>query len=76
MAAKKINLNIVGLDGNAFALLAAFRRQAKAEKWTADEIEVVCKEAKRGDYGHLLETLQAHCGPEEDRWPRTIRRGD
>lgn len=61
MTAKKINLNLTDLDGNAFSLLAAFRRQAKSEKWTADDIEAVCEEARRGDYDHLVATLAEHC---------------
>ena len=65
MTAKKINLSLVGQDGNAHSLLAAFRRQAKREGWTADEIEAVTQEAKSGDYGHLIETLIKHCTVED-----------
>lgn len=61
---KKIKLCLVGLDGNAFALLNAFRRQAEREGWTQQEIDAVLDRATEGDYGHLLRTLIAHC---EDR---------
>ena len=57
---KKINLKLVGLDGNAFALLGAFRRQAKREGWTGEEIKIVIDEATSGDYDHLLQTLIKH----------------
>ena len=57
---KKINLQLVGLDGNAYVLLGAFREQARKEKWTKEEIEAVMKEAKSGDYNHLLQTLIKH----------------
>ena len=35
---KKVKLNLVGLDGNAMSLMAAFRRQAKKEGWTEEEM--------------------------------------
>lgn len=58
---KKINLTLVGLDGNAFSLIGAFMRQAKAEDWSKDEIEAVINEAMSGDYDHLLATLSDAC---------------
>jgi hypothetical protein len=54
---KKVSMELVGLDGNAFALLGAFRRQAKRERWSPEEIDSVTQEAKSGDYNHLLSTL-------------------
>lgn len=57
---KKITLNLVGLDGNAFSLLGNFQRQARKEKWTPQEIKAVMTEAQSGDYNHLLQTLMAH----------------
>ena len=58
---KKVSLKLVGLDGNAFSLLSAFHSQAKDEGWSKEEIETVTKEAKSGDYDHLIATLAAHC---------------
>jgi hypothetical protein len=58
---KKVTLTLVGLDGNAFSLLGAFRRQAKKEGWTEAEIKPVTDEAMSGNYDHLLETLGAVC---------------
>ena len=57
MINKKIELELVGLDGNAFSLLGAFSRQAKKEDWTQEEIKQVIAEASSGDYNHLLQTL-------------------
>jgi hypothetical protein len=57
---KKVNLNLVGLDGNAFMLLGAFRRQAKKEGWTKEEIDAVCQQAMSGDYNYLLGVLLEH----------------
>lgn len=52
-----LNLELVGLDGNALVLLGAFARQAKDEGWTKDEINAVRTEAMSGDYNHLLQVL-------------------
>lgn len=54
---KKITLELEGLDGNAFAILGAFRTQARREGWTKEEIENFTKEAMAGDYDHLLQTV-------------------
>ena len=63
---KKVTLELVGQDGNAFNLLGLFNRQAKREGWTKEEIDAVQKEATSGDYNHLLVTLMEHCqSPEE-----------
>jgi len=61
MTTKKIDLELEGLDGNAFSLMGAFRRQAKREGWTPEEIKEVLDECQTGDYDHLLQTLMAHC---------------
>ena len=58
---KKIALNLVGLDSNAFAILGAFHVQARREKWTEQEIEQVIAEATTGNYEHLLATIATHC---------------
>lgn len=61
MTNKKINLKLVGLDGNAFALMGAFRHQARKEGWSEEEVHSVLDEAMTGDYNHLLRTLMEHC---------------
>ena len=58
---KTIDLNLVGIDGNAFVLLGAFSQQARREKWTQEEINSVTNEATKGDYDHLIATLAEHC---------------
>ena len=58
---KKVKLELVGLDGNAFALMGSFSRQACREGWTKAEIDEVLTECKSGDYDHLLQTPMAHC---------------
>ncbi len=63
---KKINLQLVGLDGNAFSLMGAFQHQAKREKWTEPEIKSVLDAAMSGDYDNLLRVLDSHCEPSGD----------
>lgn len=63
---KTVNLDLVGVDGNAFMIMGAFRRQAKNEGWTPEEIEQVMQEAKNGDYVHLLATIENHCEPKDE----------
>ena len=56
----KVKLELVGLDGNAFSLMAHFRRAALRQGWTKEDVDDVLKEAKSGDYDHLLCTLMDH----------------
>jgi hypothetical protein len=58
---KKLNLSLVGLDGNAFSLMGAFRKQAKKEGWSEKEINKVLDEATSGDYSNLVCTLNDYC---------------
>lgn len=57
---KKVELDLVGVDSNAFSIMGAFKEQARKEDWTADEIDKVLTECKSGDYDHLLQTIIAH----------------
>ena len=57
LPSKKVKLKLVGLNGNAFALMGAFKRQAERERWTRDEIKQVIDQCLAGDYDHLLVTL-------------------
>lgn len=50
----KPELNLRDADGNAFSLLAKARKVALANNMDWEAIE---KEAKAGDYDHLLQTL-------------------
>lgn len=58
---KKINLKLVGMDGNAFFIMGAFQQQARKEGWTKEEIDAVLNDAQSGDYNHLLYTIANHC---------------
>jgi hypothetical protein len=63
---RKVKLSLVGLNSNAEYLLGAFARQARREKWTFVQIAAVIKDAKSGDYDHLLRVLMAHSHDGED----------
>jgi hypothetical protein len=63
---KTVDLNLVGVNGNAFMIMGVFQRQARREGWTQDEIDKVLKEAKSGDYNYLLATIENHCEPKDE----------
>jgi hypothetical protein len=63
---KKVNLNLIGVNGNTYAIMGAFRKQARKENWTAQGIQAVITDAKSKDYNHLLATIENHCEPIED----------
>jgi hypothetical protein len=60
MSDKKVKLNLVGLDGNAFVLLGSFQAAARRQGWTKEEIKEVLDDAMSGDYDHLLQVLISH----------------
>ena len=62
---KTINLELVGVDGNAFAIMGAFRKQAVREGWSSEEIQSVLDEAMAGEYEHLLATIMTYCEPRD-----------
>ena len=63
---KTVNLNLIGVNGNAFMIMGVFRKQARNEGWSQDEIDTVITEAKSGDYNHLLATIENHCEPKNE----------
>lgn len=62
---KLVELQLVGLEGNAFNLMGAFRSASKQQKTPKDEIDAVINECMSGDYNHLLQTLLANTTSEE-----------
>ncbi len=54
---KKVKLELVGINGNAFALMGAFQQAARRQGWSKEEIDCVLDECQSGDYNHLLCTL-------------------
>jgi len=63
---KKVQMNLVGLDGNAFSLMGAFSSNARRQGWPKEDIDKVIAECTSGDYNHLLSTLVAHTEEVDD----------
>lgn len=61
MKNKKVKLSLVGLDGNAFSIMGAFKKQAKKEGWKSEEVESIIDEATSSDYNHMLCTISDYC---------------
>lgn len=49
-----VKMSLVGEDGNAFAVLGRFQREARRESWSPEQIKAVMDDAMSGDYDHLL----------------------
>jgi len=50
-----IEVELVGKNGNAFAIIAACRKQAKRSGLSQEDIEQFTEEATSGDYDHVLQ---------------------
>lgn len=51
-------LELAGVDGNAFAILAVCKKQMKKAGASGPEIDAFVKQAMSGDYDNLLHTVQ------------------
>ena len=58
--AEKVQFDIANSDGNAFALIGGWKRAARREGWSEDEIETVIADAMSGDYDHLVQTIMEY----------------
>lgn len=63
---KKVVMQLVGLDGNAFSLMGAFKNNARKQGWKKNEIDSVLNECQKGDYNHLLCMLMDHVEEPDD----------
>lgn len=63
---KKVNLTLVGQDGNTFNLMGLFQRQARREHWTQEEVDCVLDECRSFDYDYLLVTLMEYCEEQDE----------
>jgi hypothetical protein len=57
---RKVTLQLVGLDGNAFSVMGAFKRAASRQGWSGNEIKTVLDDCMSGDYDHLLAVILAN----------------
>lgn len=59
---KKVKLNLVGVDGNIFAVMGAFSTAARRQKWTKTEIDSVLNACMSNDsYDKALAVIVSHC---------------
>ena len=63
---KKVKMELVGLDGNAFVIMGAWRINALRQGWSQEEVRAVLKEAQSGDYNHLLATIAMNTTEPDD----------
>jgi hypothetical protein len=61
---KKVRMQLVGMDGNAFAIMGRFHKAAVKAGWSKEEISAVLKEAESSDYNHFLATIMEHVDEE------------
>lgn len=57
---EKVQFDIANSDGNAFALIHGWKRAARNQDWSEDDIEAVIVEAMSGDYDHLVQTIMGY----------------
>ena len=53
-------VNLIGTDGNAFAVLGRVFRVLREAGWSQAEIDAFKAEATGGDYDHLLATVMKY----------------
>lgn len=63
---KKVKMDLVGEDGNAFAIMGRFKRAARRDNWTDEEVKTVLDACTSGDYNNLLTTILDHTEVEEE----------
>ena len=56
-----IECDLVGVDGNAYALMGHWKRAARWQEVPEPDIKKVLSLAMSGDYNNLLCVLQRHC---------------
>lgn len=63
---KKVVMELVGLDGNAFSLMGEFSKRAKRQGWKDEEVNYVLEKCMSGDYNNLLRTLMEYTTEDEE----------
>jgi len=53
-------MELVGMDGNVFAIMGRFHKAAIKSGWSKEEISAVLKKAQASDYNHFLATIMDH----------------
>ena len=63
---KHINIDLIGEDGNAFAIMGRVQKAMRREDCTEEEISSIMDEMKSGNYDHLLQTVMKNFSTDED----------
>ena len=63
--ANKVKMELVGLDGNAFSLMGAWKQAARRQGWSKEDIDPVIEKCMSGDYNNLLCTLMDNTESED-----------
>jgi len=66
MSITGVKVNLVGEDGNAFAIMGRVRAAMRKAKIPKETIEKYLKEARSGDYDHLLAVTLDYVEEEND----------
>lgn len=53
-------VELSGIDGNAFVILGAVRQALRKNEWPKEAIDELIEEAMSGNYDHLLQTVCKH----------------
>ena len=56
----KPKVQLVGEDGNAFAIMGRCSRAAERAGWSAERLKAVLDEMRSGDYNNLLRAAIKH----------------
>ena len=59
---KGIEIDLTGPQGNAFFLLGTASNLGRQLGWDRDEIEILLREMKNGDYENLLQVFDKNFG--------------
>ena len=65
---RKVQGSLIGVNGNAFSLLAHFQQLARRQGFDKEWIDSVLEDAKSADYDHLIYTLSSHMENEEEEY--------
>lgn len=57
---KRPVVKLIGVNGNAFAVIGACRKAAKRAGWTDEQWDTVQAEMMSGDYNNLLRVAMKH----------------
>ena len=57
-----IEIDLTGPQGNAFFLLGTASKLGRQLGWDRDEIEILLREMKRGDYENLVTVFDKYFG--------------